>query len=525
MDTRYFRKGNAWLLVVLFLFVGVTPAGADIKIWGDKFTMTGFLRHQLVYNMGHKNPYNSNPQFLSSVPIIPPKTGYGVQDDKNWCNLSRTWFITEWKFEPNDMFKTYSKVRVVADSTTNLDSELYDYDPFQFATRHYGTTMRLGHDEDIKAEIWELYADVDFENLWIRLGKQQVVWGEVPSVRIMDVVNPLDKSWHFTWEPEEFENIRIPLWMARASYTIEQTIMPWLDDLYIEGFWNPGDIEPSINPDIGNPYRLQYLMEVEWGGVYSLNPVEDNRGRDEFGFRLGYRIGQFGGTFNYAYLFSDDVFYETTTTPPIGPPWIWPAIETRRVLPRIEVYGLTLNYAFDFPISLAATIEATLTKDAPWHDNTIAHAALIGITEKDEYDFAIVLQRFTSVFPGHPFMNMKFVYAAKIVEDNEDVKWVPGPNAPGNKNNIVEDITKDAFVFTFDQDFFYKTYKMSGLIQYQPDGAYRINSGFKYSPGDHWRYEVFATWWGGSAFDNANKGYINYFHYQDEIMCRITYQF
>lgn len=525
MNTRHLRKRKTWLLVGLFLFTGIASASADIQIWGDKFTMTGLVRHQLVYNMGHKNPYNSNPQFLSSVPVIPPKTGYGVQDEKNWCNLSRTWFITEWKFEPNDMFKTYAKVRIIADSTRNLDNDLYDYDPFQFASKHYGTTMRLGHDDDFNAEMWELYADVDLGNLWFRLGRQQIVWGEVPSVRIMDVVNPLDQSWHFVWEPEEFENIRIPLWMVRASYTIEQTLMPWLDDLYIEGFWNPGDIEPSISPDIGNPYRLQYLMESDWGGVYDLKNPEYRRGRDEFGFRLGYRIGQLAGTLNYAYLFSDDVFYEMTTPPPPAPPWLWPPLPTNRIYPKIEVYGLTLNYAFDYPIDMTVTLEGTYTPDAPWYDNTIANAVLIGLTEKDEYNFALVLQRFSSVFQGQPFMNMKFVYTAKIVEDNEDVKWVPGPNAPGNKNNIVEDITKDTFVLLFDQDFAYKTFKVSCNFYWQPDGAYRINPGFKYSPGDHLRYEIYANWWGGSAFDNANKGYLNYFHYQDEIMCRITYQF
>ena len=130
MNTRHLRKVKTWLLVGLFLFTGVAYAIADIQIWGDKFTMTGLIRHQLVFNMGSTNPYNKNRQFLPPPP--PEQAGYAVQDDKNWCNLSRTWFITEWKFEPNDMFKTYAKVRIVWDTTQNLDSDLYEYDPFLF---------------------------------------------------------------------------------------------------------------------------------------------------------------------------------------------------------------------------------------------------------------------------------------------------------------------------------------------------------------------------------------------------------
>ena len=258
------------------------------------------------------------------------------------------------------------------------------------------------------------------------------------------------------------------------------------------------------------------------GGIYNIKDPEYRRGRDEFGIRLGYRIGQFGGTFNYAYLFTDDVFYEVGNPGP--PPTTWP--NTEQIYPQIDVFGITLNYAFDFPISLAVTLEATYKPDAPWYDNTVFPG--IKVIEKDETSFAVVLQRFTSVFPGQPFMNMKFVYTAMMVEDNDEVKWIPGPNTTFpffNKNNIVEDITKDTFVLLFDQDFSYKTFKTICNFYWQPDGAYRINPGFKYSPGDHWRYEIYANWWGGSAYEKANKGYLNYFHYQDEIMCRITYQF
>ena len=63
------------------------------------------------------------------------------------------------------------------------------------------------------------------------------------------------------------------------------------------------------------------------------------------------------------------------------------------------------------------------------------------------------------------------------------------------------------------------------MFIWQPDGSWRVNPGFKYSPGDNWRYEIFGNWWGGSAFEGKNKHQLNYFEYQNELMARITYQF
>ena len=127
-------------------------------------------------------------------------------------------------------------------------------------------------------------------------------------------------------------------------------------------------------------------------------------------------------------------------------------------------------------------------------------------------------------------MDVIFQYQGKYVPDADDVRWTPGSPPPSfangtNKGNIVEKISKDAFVLSLSQDFAYKTYKATCVTIWQPDGAYRINPGFKYSPGDNWRFEIYANWWGGSAYDKNNKSCLNYFYYQDEIMTRITYQF
>ncbi|MCP4683450.1 MAG: DUF1302 domain-containing protein [Desulfobacterales bacterium] len=507
MKTNFLGKGKTWLLAVLFLFVGVASAGAEIQLWGDKLTVTGFLRHQLVYNMGSMNPYNG-----------PPRTGYGVQSEKNDINLSRTWFVSEFNYRPSHMFKLFAKTRLIYDQTDMLDDNLPEYNSMALSTEHYGSTLRADHDDNVAAEIWELYGDLDIGNLWFRLGKQQIVWGEMISARILDIVNPLDLSWHMKWEPEEFENIRIPQWMIRAVYNIEQAVAPWLDELYVEAFYNPGDIVPTNNSQIGAPYRLNMIPTQEWGGPYRPGEVVDRRGHEEFGGRMGYKIGQFAGTFNFAYLYTDDPYSEVGMP---GPPWIpstWPV--TKDYYPQIEVYGLSLNYAMDRPFNTVVTLEATYTPDMPYYDINVFPG--ISIRNSDTIAYAINFQRFTKILSSQPFMNVIFQYQGLYIEDGDNVKLTPGPM---NDNNICETIANDAFVLSLSQDFFYKTYKATCVIIWQPDGSYRINPGFKYSPGDNWRFEIFANWWGGTAFDGANKHQLNYFADQDEVMARITYQF
>ena len=122
----------------------------------------------------------------------------------------------------------------------------------------------------------------------------------------MDCINPLDLSWHFRLEPEEFEQIRIPQWSIRAVYNIEQNAIPWLRDLYIEGFLNPGDVFPDYNPDPGAPFRFSPYK------TYDVLNDCDTYGDEEFGFRLGYSIGDVSGTLNYLKLYSQSGYWEFT---------------------------------------------------------------------------------------------------------------------------------------------------------------------------------------------------------------------
>ncbi len=516
MQIKYLRNCKAWLMVIVFLLVGAVSAEARITFLDGKLSITGMFRQQVAYNMGHINTYNSTAPSMGNV-----------QNDKNEINLCRSWLFLEADYRPSDTFRLFVKLRGIYDQTNLVDDKLASYNALHLSpTADYGWAMRAGKDEHITAEVWEMYADIDVGPMFIRVGRQQLVWGEMISSRILDIVNPLDKSWHFVFEPEEYENIRIPLWMARAIYTFEEPLIPGVfEDVYIEGFWNPFDIVPNNMPSLGNPYNTNPSADEDktW--------IQDRRGDDEYGCRIGGRIGQVGFTLNYAHLFVDDGIETRTFIPP--PPG--PLVDTEDYVyyPRIDMYGFSMNYAFDFPISIATSVEVAHYPDKPWQstDNVIAQFPGLNYKEVKQTDCAIRFQRFCRVFPDMAqMMNVNLQYQIRFVEDHKNLKLVTGPAAgevPGFESCHMrtERENNDAFALSLIQTWSHGVYKAACTTLWQPDKAYSINPSFTYAPGDNWRIDGSLRWWGGTAMDGETKDWLSYFSYQDEAMLRVSYQF
>ena len=92
----------------------------------------------------------------------------------------------------------------------------------------------------------ELYADGVAGDWWIRVGKQQIVWGKTDFFRLQDVINPVDFGQHFFFD--SFEDIRIPQWMASIQYKAG-SIGP-LTDNAVQVVWN---FDQFQRVGLGNP--------------------------------------------------------------------------------------------------------------------------------------------------------------------------------------------------------------------------------------------------------------------------------
>ena len=151
--------------------------------------------------------------------------------------------------------------RLTWDTTKTADSHFAKYESLPSDFSGDGNLFRVGGD-DLKFELSQAYVNYTDGNLWLRIGKQSIAWGETIAQRVLDVVNPLDLSQFFFFDRarEEFENTRIPQWFFRGAYTIATDEIP---DLTFEFLLNPGLVVPTILPEQGAPYNvLPSLLKV-----------------------------------------------------------------------------------------------------------------------------------------------------------------------------------------------------------------------------------------------------------------------
>ena len=244
---------------------------------------------------------------------------------------SQNWFQAEIEFELTDWAELTILGRSMFDPVNHLETNIEDF--------HASPVDRLEGGNSFQAELRELYLDVLYEDFDIRLGRQQIVWGESIGLRILDVINPQDFREFIL---NDFIDARIPLWGLRVDYT--------LSDWTFEGLWL-SDFEANRPADQGSEFQFRNLPlpalpfqppppfpSVQ---VDSIRQPEDWRLSDsEVGFRVTRFLRNMDLSLNYLYSWSD---FPVPFRRVLGP-------NTFRFEPRHERFHLiggSFNYAFD----------------------------------------------------------------------------------------------------------------------------------------------------------------------------------
>ena len=131
-------------------------------------------------------------------------------------------------------------------------------------------------------------AYLDYVNgpLWVRMGQQQIAWGEALFFRVADVANGLDLRRHLFLDfgAEEYADERLSAPGIRASYNLNQE---WELEVFAQMF------QPSVLPNRGSPYNLTpYPLTIDYGPGF--DKVDDNI---NFGLRLRGQLGDLGVQF------------------------------------------------------------------------------------------------------------------------------------------------------------------------------------------------------------------------------------
>ncbi|QID19771.1 DUF1302 domain-containing protein [Nitrogeniibacter mangrovi] len=87
------------------------------------------------------------------------------------------------------------------------------------------------------------------KSVYVKLGKQQVVWGRTDLFRVLDVINPVDYSRNNIYD--ELEDIRIPMWIATAEYRMGPSES--MQDRNLQVVWNFDKFRPNNLGQCGQP--------------------------------------------------------------------------------------------------------------------------------------------------------------------------------------------------------------------------------------------------------------------------------
>jgi len=239
----------------------------------------------------------------------------------------------------------------------------------------------------------EWFGDFEFaDRFFLRLGKQQIVWGKTDFFSGLDIIHGYDNTWRSFLEGEN-EHRRKPLIIANLTTQVPElngSLQTWI---------RPGWDRSS---DIGNEYDL-------FGGRWSQQPnkgfdflapgamkynLDHNHGDVDdptYGIRWSGIAGPVEYTLNYLHSFNPDpvVNPSEATFGALGAKnWHEEPEGTLGdfIYPQIDIAGITANY-YVYPLDIIVRTEILYEWNVPYnYGRDFAGGALpgfAGITERD----------------------------------------------------------------------------------------------------------------------------------------------
>jgi hypothetical protein len=189
-----------------------------------------------------------------------------------------------------------------------------DFDQLKFNFDQEQRSWNRGQSQSYTKEFKEGYLDMEFldSRLWIRAGKQNIVWGKTELFRTTDQFNSQDLA---LASLPNLEESRIAVWSGRAVYSLYD-IGP-LQDVRVEGAFNFDHFTPADLGACGEAFTPDLVcgltLGMEFHGLTGVGIAGINRPPDpwdnvrgiEFGGRVEFRWDRFSFAISDFYGYND----------------------------------------------------------------------------------------------------------------------------------------------------------------------------------------------------------------------------
>ncbi len=390
------QKGRARFLLLCLTFVFLFGFGGEVgaitvaEYFDENFRIHGFLRNQTGVRLKDHVSYDliiDKTINAGGAGIGPKWTGERLENMKQEeGQLSTCMTILQVEAEldiTRDLVlsvtgRGYYDAKWYLDSSINIDGgDAYDINSNQYFSTDSNDlyTNPQGEDKLRDVDLREYHLTYVSNDFRIKIGRQQIAWGEADGIRIADIVNPLDFTMDFgtTCYGMEWEDIRIPLrlidlvyMVPDSQYQFEIELVANLEDFqgntkgdaYGETFQlipQQTDFSGISWRDLDQQYFFGWSVgettESHWSAF--TNGMNEAHDRAEDTFQGGIKLrGVFGGwdtnLFYYYQRFQDPLItsYSNFNTSNLPMPFNFylDDLGLRFEYPRIQTVGGTLNW-------------------------------------------------------------------------------------------------------------------------------------------------------------------------------------
>ena len=370
------RGGIGFWFFVLGVLLFYSSSGFAYTLLDGNFELKGFVRN------------------ITAVRTEDPHGGLGGDQFKNGdVELSKSFLQVEGTYTISPSLKVYSRWRGDYDASFDFKGQ----DKFPQAVVD---DQRLGN------EVRELFVDIRQGPLFLRLGKQQVVWGESDGLRLADIINPLDFRWHYFLE--DWQDIRQGLPMARAIYGLAEKT-----DL--EFVWAPVTFKPSKWAGVGTYWEFP---GAGIGGIPEKNyDTNINNGSVGGKIKTTFGSGFDVSIYDYYHRFESPTAELTSSGLDFAHPFV-------------NSIGGTFNTFFD-PLKTVFRGEAVYNSNEPHNDFTKPNY----ISKKDTISFMLGADRptYLPINSESSFLSWQVFYKKVLSPDSTTIMFGDSA-APGKKD-------------------------------------------------------------------------------------------